>query len=49
VHPLARQTELGVVPQINDLTVRSHGMPAWDGLIDSQKRLFARMMEVFAV
>lgn len=47
-HTLARQKELGVVPQQTDLTVRSAGLPAWDGLNADQKRLYARMMEVFA-
>ncbi len=30
------------------LTVRSEGLPAWDSLNADQKRLYARMMEVFA-
>jgi arylsulfatase len=47
-HTLARQKELGVVPENTDLTVRSKGLPAWDSLNDDQKRLYARMMEVFA-
>ena len=47
-HTLARQKELGVVPENTDLTVRSEGLPAWDTLNDDQKRLYARMMEVFA-
>lgn len=45
---LARQKELGVVPANTDLTERSAGLPAWDSLNDDQKRLYARMMEVFA-
>jgi arylsulfatase len=47
-HALARQKELGVVPADTDLTVRSEGLPAWDSLNDDQKRLYSRMMEVFA-
>lgn len=44
---LARQKKLGVVPENTELTERSHGLPAWDSLNDDQKRLYARMMEVF--
>ncbi|MGH6910394.1 MAG: sulfatase-like hydrolase/transferase, partial [Phenylobacterium sp.] len=39
---------LGVVPPDTKLTTRSKGLPAWDGLNADQKRLYARMMEVFA-
>ncbi|HVZ86169.1 MAG TPA: arylsulfatase [Polyangia bacterium] len=45
---LARQKKLGVVPADTDLTARSKGLPAWDSLNADQKRLYARMMEVFA-
>lgn len=45
---LARQKELGVVPKGTQLTERSRGLPAWDSLNADQKRLYARMMEVFA-
>jgi arylsulfatase len=45
---LARQKKLGVVPLDATLTVRSAGLPAWDSLTPDQKRLYARMMEVFA-
>jgi arylsulfatase len=45
---LARQKELGVVPADTDLTTRSPGLPAWEGLAPEQQRLYARMMEVFA-
>jgi arylsulfatase len=44
----ARQKKLGVVPQDARLTERSPGLPAWDSLVPEQKRLYARMMEVFA-
>lgn len=44
---LARQKKLGVVPQDAKLTERSHGLPSWDSLNADQKRLYARMMEVF--
>jgi arylsulfatase A-like enzyme len=43
-----RQKKLGVVPQDAKLTERSAGLPAWDSLNADQKRLYARMMEVFA-
>ena len=36
------------MPQDTKLTVRSKGLPAWDSLNADQKRLYARMMEVFA-
>jgi arylsulfatase A-like enzyme len=45
---LERQKKLGVVPKETKLTVRSKGLPAWDSLNADQKRLYARMMEVFA-
>jgi arylsulfatase len=45
---IARQKKLGVVPQNAKLTPRAPGLPAWDSLNADQKRLYARMMEVFA-
>ncbi|MGB6714980.1 MAG: arylsulfatase [Candidatus Cybelea sp.] len=45
---LERQKKLGVVPKDTKLTVRSKGLPAWDSLNADQKRLYSRMMEVFA-
>lgn len=45
---LERQKKLGVVPKDTKLTTRSKGLPAWDSLNADQKRLYARMMEVFA-
>ena len=45
---LERQKKLGVVPKNTQLTVRSEGLPTWDSLNADQKRLYARMMEVFA-
>ncbi len=44
----ACQKKLGVVPQEAKLTERSEGLPAWDSLNADQKKLYARMMEVFA-
>lgn len=45
---LERQKKLGVVPADTDLTERSPGLPAWEGLEPDQKAVYARMMEVFA-
>jgi arylsulfatase len=45
---LARQKKLGVVPPDTKLTERAPGLPAWDSLNADQKRIYARMMEVFA-
>jgi arylsulfatase len=42
------QKRLGVVPANAELTPRPKELPAWDSLSADQKRLFARMMEVFA-
>lgn len=43
-----RQRKLGVIPADAQLTPRPEGLPAWDSLNADQKRLYARMMEVFA-
>ena len=43
-----RQKQLGIIPANAKLTSRSEGLPAWDSLNDGQKRIYARMMEVFA-
>jgi arylsulfatase len=45
---LARQIELGVVPPDTKLTPRPKEIPAWDSLSADQKRLYSRMMEVYA-
>ena len=45
---LARQKELGIVPEDTQLTERPDIFPAWDSLSDAQKKLYARQMEVFA-
>jgi len=45
---LARQIKLGVVPPNTQLTKRPEQVPAWDSLSTDQKRLYARMMEVYA-
>jgi arylsulfatase A-like enzyme len=45
---LARQIRLGVVPPGTVLTPRPKEIPAWDSLSDDQKKVYARMMEVYA-
>ncbi|MCA9027683.1 MAG: arylsulfatase [Planctomycetaceae bacterium] len=45
---IARQKKLGVVPQDTKLTPRPESLPAWDSLPASEKKVYARMMEVFA-
>src|SRR5271157_5961812 len=45
---LERQKKLGVVPADTKLTPRPEAIPAWDTLDADQKRLYARMMEVYA-
>jgi arylsulfatase A-like enzyme len=45
---LDRQKKMGIVPANTELTPRPDGIVAWDSLSDEQKRLFARMMEVYA-
>jgi arylsulfatase A-like enzyme len=44
----ARQKHMGVIPANAQLTARPQEIPAWDSLSADQKRLFARMMEVYA-
>lgn len=43
-----RQKQLGIIPPDAELTERPDLFPAWDGLSEAQKKLFARQMEVFA-
>jgi arylsulfatase len=43
-----RQKQMGIIPQNTDLTLRDAEVRPWDSLADNEKRLFARMMEVFA-
>ncbi len=45
---LERQKKLGVVPADTRLSTRPASLPAWDSLNANQKRLYSRMMEVFA-
>lgn len=44
----ARQKKMGVIPENTQLTKRHDSLPAWDSLNADQKKLSARMMEVFA-
>ncbi len=43
-----RQKQLGIIPPDAELTERPDLFPAWDSLTDSQRKLYARQMEVFA-
>jgi arylsulfatase A-like enzyme len=45
---LARQKDLGVVPEDAELTVRPEEIPAWDDMPDDLKPILARQMEVYA-
>jgi arylsulfatase len=44
----ARQLKLGVVPEGTKLTTRPEQIPAWDSLEPDRKRVYSRMMEVYA-
>jgi arylsulfatase len=44
----ARQKVAGVIPADAKLTPRPANIPAWDSLSAEQKKVFARMMEVYA-
>jgi arylsulfatase len=43
-----RQLAMGIIPQGTRLSARDPDVAAWDGLGAAEKRLYARMMEVFA-
>jgi len=45
---LERQIDLGIVPAETELPSPSDYVPDWDGLEPGHRRLYARMMEVFA-
>jgi arylsulfatase A-like enzyme len=45
---LANQKNLGIVPADTVLTPRPKDIPAWDSLNADQKKVYARMMEVYA-
>jgi arylsulfatase A-like enzyme len=44
----ARQKKLGLFPAEATLSPRDPDVPEWDSLTDDERRLYARMMEVFA-
>ncbi|HEU4613330.1 MAG TPA: arylsulfatase [Kofleriaceae bacterium] len=44
----ARQQELGIVPPNTKLSAHDPDVPAWDDCTADEKRLYARMMEVYA-
>jgi arylsulfatase len=44
----ARQKELGIVPSDAELSRHDPDVPHWDSLSANEKKLYARMMEVFA-
>ncbi|MEZ0353882.1 arylsulfatase [Mycobacterium sp. pR1184] len=43
-----RQKQLGIIPPDAELTERPDLFPAWDSLSQTQRKLYARQMEVFA-
>jgi len=45
---LDRQQRLGIVPEETDLSPQNPDVEAWSSLSDDERRLYARMMEVFA-
>ena len=44
----ARQIASGLLPPGTELSARPSWVPAWDSLTDDERRLYARMMEVYA-
>lgn len=44
----ARQKELGIVPPDAELSRHDPDVPRWDSLSEDEKKLYARMMEVYA-
>lgn len=43
-----RQKRLGIIPPNTTLTPRTAGIPAWSSLSPARRRVYARMMEVYA-
>ncbi|SLN73895.1 Arylsulfatase [Pseudooceanicola marinus] len=43
-----RQKALGIIPETAKLTPRPDRIPAWDSASEDEKRLYRRMMEVYA-
>ncbi|HSG72469.1 MAG TPA: arylsulfatase [Planctomycetaceae bacterium] len=44
----ARQKKMGIVPAKTQLTARPDSLSAWDSLPEAERKVYARMMEVFA-
>ncbi|WP_206352369.1 arylsulfatase [Tautonia rosea] len=44
----ARQKAMGIIPENTKLTPRPDSLPAWETLPEEEKKVYARMMEVFA-
>ncbi len=44
----ARQKQLGVIPPNTKLTPRPDSLAAWDSVSEDERKIYARMMEVFA-
>ncbi|QDT00685.1 arylsulfatase [Adhaeretor mobilis] len=44
----ARQKKMGIIPADTKLTPRPDSLPAWDSLPEAERKVYARMMEVFA-
>jgi arylsulfatase len=45
---IARQKEMGIIPQDTQLTERNYLAPRWSDLSDREKKIYARLMETFA-
>ncbi len=45
---LANQKKLGIIPENTQLTQRIKDIPSWDSLKPTERKLYARQMEVFA-
>ena len=43
-----RQKKMGIIPANTKLTARPNSLPAWDSLPAAERKVYARMMEVFA-
>jgi len=43
-----RQLDMGILPAGAELTLRPDWIPAWDSLNDTERRVYARLMEVYA-